>query len=340
MQSKSILLAVVALSVIGLTLTGCPKEPVLKISAGTMHFGVVEGPAPGQEQYETTKTFQVWNDGAAGTSVVFTVSATPAWIQVNPLTGQSLSADDKVTITVTIDRNYEAKSLDFVTGVVKVDAGFDVKNVGVTTAPNYYTEAFNNENLFDLDQTQLAFEPNGGPSFYGVEKSVISAFPTDPAGGLMLDFEAFGDPVLAMPFGGEDVPFYGKNYDTLYISSNGWVSFGQAGNDATSYQNHFKAPQISGLNVDATQAGSEVSFLQDEDKLIITYENCPTAGAPASPNDFQIELFFDGRIHLNYLNVDPAMQGVVGLSYGMGGTGALPDGFLESNLNTDTLKSN
>ncbi len=336
MRSKSLIIMGVALTLVGMTLAGCPKNAALKVSVNTMHFGVTAGPPA---EYETVKTFQVWNDGAAGTSVVFNVTAQPAWLTVNPTTGQSHSAADKVTITVTVNRDYAAKALDFINGSITVDAGTQKQTIAVTNAPDYFTQAFSATKPIDLDQMQLLFTPNGGPNYYGLETSAVTEFPTDPAGGLLLDFGAYGDPVQASPFGGEVVPFYGKNYSTLYISSQGWVSFGEPGANPNSYANHFKAPQISGLGINAAQSG-DVSFLQDADKLIITYENCPTAGTTASLNDFQIELFFDGRIRVSYLNVDPAMQGVIGLSYGMGATGGLPADFLESDLNTNPLKAN
>lgn len=333
-MNKSMWLVVVVLVAAGVVLTGCPKEPALSVSPKSLHFGIVGGTV-----YETTKTFQVWNSGAAGTTVVFTVSANKGSINVDPTTSQSTGEDNKITITVTIDRAYveDAKAADYASGVITVEAGFANDTVAVTTAPDYYTEAFSAG--MDLDHLKLTFTPSGGLSFYSLETAPITDFPTDPAGGLVLDFDAFGDPVKAAPFGDEQVPFYGKNYDTLYISSQGWVSFGQPGNDPTTLGNHFKVPQISALVVDATQPGSMVSFLQDADKLIITYENVPTQDPPGGTNNFQIELFFDGTLQLSYLDVDPAMVGVIGLSSGAGQAGLPPSDFLESDLNTAPIKA-
>ncbi len=328
----------VVLLAAGLGLAGCPKSPQLDVSAATLHFGLVEGTVPGTMVYEVEKTVQVWNGGAAGTSVVFDVSADKPWIQVTPPHGQSDGASDKVAVTITIDRSYtEAKAAGFASGTVTVDAGFAKRTIAVTTAPDYFTEAFAAGT--NLDKVKLTFTPSGGPSFYALSNSAITAFPTDPAGGLVLDFEAFGDPIKAAPFGGEQVPYYGQNFDTLYISSKGWISFGEPGTNPTTLGNHFKAPQISALSVDASQPGSMVSFLQDADKLVVTYENVPTLSDPSGTNDFQVELFFDGRIQVSYLNVDPAMAGVIGLSNGLGQNGLPPADFLETTLNTGAAKA-
>lgn len=339
MRRFTMVLVLMALVFAGMGLTGCPKQPKLAMSVKSMHFGVVEGPAPGSQVYETERAFQVWNSGAPGTTMVFTVVTDQPWIEVTPAMAVSTGKNDKVTVTVTINREYDenAKVPAYATGQVTVQAGFADAKVCVTTAPNYFTEIFTAGT--DLDKVQLGFTPSGGPSYYLLDTASITDFPTDPTGGLLLNFGAYGDPVKAGLFGDATVPFYGVNYDTLYISSRGWISFGQPGNTPNTIGNHFKTPQISALNVDAAGPGSMVSYLQEPDRLVITYENAPTAGAPGYPNDFQVEMFFDGRIQVSYLNVDPAMAGVMGLSSGLGRGGMAPADFLESDLNTQPLKA-
>jgi len=323
-------------------LTGCPCGPQLCISTNTLHFGVVEGTIPGTWEYQTVLTFQVWNGNPCGTTLVFTVSSDEPWITAVPDLNQSTGPDDKITVTVTIDREYSdlAKALAFATAHITVEAGIAQEIVTATTAPDYFTQGFSSG--IDVGGWAFTYQPNGGPSFYGATKSPIVDFPTDPAGGLVLSFDDFGNPIQAGLFGGETVPFYGINYDTLYIASQGWISFGVPGSTPTSYGEHFAAPQISALPVDATQPGSMVSYLQDAEKLIITYENVPTAGSPATSNDFQVEMFFNGTLRISYLNVDPAIVGVLGLSAGVGQGGLAPDDFVPSDLsnyNTGPLKA-
>lgn len=329
-------------------LAGCPpRGPVLDVSVNTLHFPCDSATGV----CETVLTFEVGNSGSG--TLVFSVSADQPWIGVSPASGNIEAGEGPVTLEVTIDREYsevlKSGFPEFSTGVVTVQSDNSKREVVVTTAPNYFTQVFQAGN--DLDGLELNFQPDGSLSFYAIQKQTgITDFPTDPSGGQMLPFDdpdfvsAFGDPVATVPLGGKTVPFYGKSYDTLYVSSQGYVAFGEPGNVPASPGAHFAAPQISALPVDATQAGSMVSLLQDAQKVTVTYENVPTAGVPplkTSENDFQVELFFNGNIRISYVNVDPTAQGVVGLSSGQGQDGQAPDQFFPTDLsgaNTGALK--
>lgn len=327
-----------ALLLSAVLLAGCPPRPDLAVSATAHHFGI----DPNTGDYETEWNFQVWNSGKRGTTLVFTVEAAPPWVEILPTTvGQSTGSDDKITFTARINRDYsDLKALDFAKGVITVKSSVRDRAINVTTAPDYFTEAF--QNGTDLDGTAITLTPNGGPSFYGKTKSDIDEFPTDPAGGFLLNFGAFGNPVRAGLFGDATVPFYGKDYSELFISSGGWVSFGKRGNAPATLGAHFATPQISMLPVVGTDPNAMVSYLQDDDKLVITYEDAPSANGAGDLNDFQIEMFFDGRVRLNFLNVDPTISGILGLSVGSGVGGIPPADFLESDLtdaNTAPLKA-
>lgn len=333
--------AACCLALAGTLLAGCPPAPKLGVSTTSHHFGI----DPNTQTYETVFAFQVFNSGCEGTDLVFSATATEPWISLDVPSTTSTGKDDKVTITVTIDREYsEAKSTatGFATGAIEITSSVGSATVGITTAPNYFTA--NIINGGGLEGLALTFKESNGPSFYEETKTPITGFPTDvsSADTYGLDFGLFGDPIRAGLFGGETVPFYGMDYDTLFISSDGWVSFGEAGNTPATLGDHFAAPQISLLPVDATAPGAKVSYLQEADKLVITFENVPTAGAPGFGNNFQLELFFDGTIQISYLDVDPVISGVVGLSVGNGANGVPPTDFLESdltNVNTGTLKT-
>lgn len=322
-------------------LAGCPPAPKLGVSATSHHFGIDTN----TQEYETVFAFQVFNNGTDGTELVFNVTPSEPWISVDVPDTTSTGKDDKVTITVTIDREYsEAKSsgIGFATGEIDISSSVGDATVAITTAPDYFTENITAGG--DLEGLALTFRESNGPSFYEQTKTAITGFPTDISGEdtLGLDFGLFGDPIRAGLFGDETVSFYGVEYDELFISSDGWVSFGTEGNSPSTLGGHFAAPQISMLPVDATAAGAKVSYLQEADKLVITYEDVPTAGAPGFDNNFQLELFFDGTIQISYLDVDPVISGVVGLSVGNGVNGVPPADFLESDLtdvNTAPLKT-
>lgn len=321
-------------------LTGCPQAPVLKVSTNTLRFGVDDA---NPSTLETVQTFTVFNNGARDTTLVVNITANQPWISATPSNATSTGADDVITVTVTIDRDYSnLKALEFAAGTITVESSVGTELISLTTAPEFFTEAFNTG--ADLEGLSLTFRPNGGPNFYEATKTAITAFPTDPtsASQFPLSFDIFGDPVEAGLFGGETVSLYGEDYARLYISSDGWVSFGEQGNNPITFGQHFEVPQISGPGVDGADPGATVTYQQDDDKLAITYQNAPTAGAPGSPNDFQIEMFFDGTIQVSFLNLDPALSGIIGLSSGAGLNGAQPTDFLPSdltNVNTGTLKT-
>lgn len=330
--------------VAGLALTGCPKkEPELAVSATSHHFGIDPNSDPNAPEYETEWQFQVWNSGHEDTELVFDASANQPWVTLDIPDHTSEGPDDRITVTVTIDRFYSevAKAApQWASAIITVSSSVANELIEISTAPEYFTQSFSAGT--DLEGLALTFTPNGGPSFYEQTVEEIDDFPTDPAGGLVLDFDFMGDPIQAGLFGEGTVPFYGMYYDTLYISSGGWVSFGEPGQAPETLGDHFAASQISALNVDGTHPNAMVSYLQEEDKLIITYENAPTADAPGFGNDFQLEMFFDGRIRVSYPSVDPAMSGVIGLSSGLGAGGLPPADFTQSDLsesNTAPMKA-
>ena len=121
----------------------------------------------------------------------------------------------------------------------------------------------------------------------------------------------------------------------------GFISLGTPGTAPTDLGGHFGSPKVSGLPVDAL-LGGEVSVLQTEEAVVVTYDDVPTKGAtpvPGNLNDFQIELFFDGTIRVSYVDADPDASGVIGLSFGNGDGVNPPDGFVESDLTNANTKA-
>jgi len=191
--------------------------------------------------------------------------------------------------------------------------------------PDYFTEVFVGD--FDLDNFSVTFFPDGTGDYYGMCGGEIDALPTDPAGGARL-YLGDDDYTLVSLSGGERVWLYGVSYGQFYVGSNGYLTFGSGDSDYTeSLEDHFDRPRISGLfdDLDPRSQGT-ISWKQLGERAAVTYQDVPEYGS-SNNNTFQIELFFDGKIRVSWLQVDSG-DSIVGLSAGNG----LPDDFFESDL--------
>lgn len=179
---------------------------------------------------------------------------------------------------------------------------------------------------FDLQFKRIAFWPNG-PTAYDVRRVVMTDFPTNPADGerIWLNDDDFERIDLTE---GKEVILFGVPYSSLYVASNGRITFG--GSDGAyeeSLSEHFSLPGISAFFDDLNPAeGGKVSYREESDRVAVTYQNVPEYGT-SNLNNFQIELFYDGRIRVTYLGM-AATDAIVGVSAGSG----TPLGFVETDL--------
>jgi subtilisin family serine protease len=199
---------------------------------------------------------------------------------------------------------------------------------------DYFTELYNFEYPFDpLDPNRndmanctLTLIPDDSGSFYQACRSETTAFPVDPNGGTSISLR--DDDYIQIDLGNEQVEFYGISYGTIYIGSNGYITFlsGDAGY-LENYENHFDLPRISALfdDLDPSSAGT-VSWKQLDDRFVVTYENVPEFSL-FNANSFQVEMFYNGKIRITYLDI-AASDGLIGLSEGYG----FPLYFVESDL--------
>jgi len=193
------------------------------------------------------------------------------------------------------------------------------------TVPDYFTEQFDNSDN-DVSQQTLTFVPSLSCDKYNVCREEATEFPVDPAGGTSITLR--DDDYYPVGLSGKTISYYGNNYGTFYIGSNGYVTFTSGDVRYTeSLADHFDLPRISGLFNDLTPgAGGEVSWKQLDNSVVVTFENVPEYNQ-ANSNSFQIEMFYNGRIRITWLEIE-AQEGIMGLSGGEG----VPAGFLESDL--------
>ncbi len=198
--------------------------------------------------------------------------------------------------------------------------------IRTTRGSGHFTEMFE-ISPFDLDNMSLEFTPDGSPDFYSLCRTPIAQLPTDPAGGAVLYVGDDGFATVSLS-GGAQVALYGQMSTTLYVGSNGYVTFGQGDTDfSESLTDHFDTPRISALfdDLDPGSTGT-VTWQQLADRAVVTFLNVSEYGA-GTTNTFQIEMFYNGRIVVSYLSV-AAADGLAGLSAGLG----VPANFEPSDL--------
>ncbi|MCP3903876.1 MAG: hypothetical protein GY715_09595 [Planctomycetes bacterium] len=194
--------------------------------------------------------------------------------------------------------------------------------------PDHFTEQFAGSG-FDLSNTTVKYVPDGTGDYYGVCATEALEFPTDP-NGPNPHLLTLGDDTWAQAYCSPYwVNLYGFPYEHIFVNSNGNLTFN--GNDGSTYDEtfdrHFKVPRVSALFDDLNPgAGGTVSYRKTSDRMAITFENVPEYGSTNS-NSFQIEMFYDGEIHITWLEIG-VQDGIAGLS----GGGGLPTLFAETDL--------
>lgn len=184
-------------------------------------------------------------------------------------------------------------------------------------AQDYFTEEFSAADN-DLDNRILRLVPDGSLHYYRACGNPITALRTDPAGGTQIPLSDDASAARTLS-DGKTVELYGAQYDTFYVGSNGYITFGSGDNVYTpSLDAHFGLPRISALfrDLNPSTAGAAVSWKQLGDRVAVTWQNVPRFNGSDS-NTFQIEMYFDGKITIAWLGID-VIDGVAGVSEGSG----------------------
>lgn len=255
------------------------------------------------------------------------------WLELDPNAGAVAPASTN-DINVIFDANQPPGTYEGYI-VISTEDACDIEiPVRMTVEPSdYFTELFeadyfepNSPNCNDMANRSVIFVPDGSGNYFSVCSSGATYFPVDPNGGTIVSLRDDDyEPVILQS---HDVNFYGTDYDTFFISSNGYITFVSPDiSCAESLVVHFGLPRISPLFDDLDpSAGGTISWKQLSDRIAVTFENVPEYSLSNS-NSFQVELFFDGTIRITWLDID-CLDGLVGLSEGMG----LPADFVESDL--------
>ncbi len=290
--------------------------------AGFASSGPVGGPFT-----VTASLFTLTNTSA--TAISWTASADAGWLTLSQSSG-ALASGASTTVTVSLDSGAQSLPAGIYAGAVTfydVTTGLSqTRNFTLKIGqPDFFTELFDTSANDTANQSFL-FAPNGSTSFYAATRAVAAAFPTDPAGGTTLTLSDDSNAVVTLT--GASVSLYGTSFTSFYVGSNGYVTFGAGDTGySESLASHFASRRIAALYDDLNpSAGGTVSWRQLADRAAVTFQNVPEYGTNNS-NNFQIELFFDGRIRITILSI-AATDGLIGLSRGTG----LPAGFAESDF--------
>lgn len=196
-------------------------------------------------------------------------------------------------------------------------------------ATDWFTEDFSTGNDLDFHRIEFTPTPNLPNKYVACTTSGVSGYNVDPAGGNIVSLG--DDEYLVVSLSqGHKVYLYGVAYDTVYIGSNGYLTFTQGDTqNKESFESHFSLPRVSGMFDDLKpNKGGTISWKELPDRFVVTYDNVRSDGIISNDTvSFQIEMFYDGKVAITWLLIDP-LDGLAGLSEGKG----VPQNFSESDL--------
>jgi Zn-dependent metalloprotease len=264
------------------------------------------------------------------TSLNWSLAQSQPWATLSPSSG-TIPVGGSNGVTISINSAANGLPMGIYTNTITFSNTTDGTTLGrqillAVAQPNYYVE------LFDAGDNDLAYQswtftPTGSSDSYAVCRQSATNFPTNPAGGttVLLGDDSYAQVTLS---GTNTVAIYSLRTNVFYIGSNGYLTMMAGDTTYTeSYAAHFSLPRVSALFDDFYPPGSgTISWRELSDRVAVTYTNILEYNSTATVN-FQIEMFFDGRIRLTYLAIG-ITDGLVGLSPGQG----IPLGFTETNF--------
>jgi signal transduction histidine kinase/DNA-binding NarL/FixJ family response regulator len=150
-----------------------------------------------------------------------------------------------------------------------------------------------------IDHRSIQFAPNtsGG---YDISE-IPFHFESELGQNLELTDEPRGAPgTIEVAY---DFPFYGQQYSRLFISNDGYVSFGALVDLWNLEYRLSNAPIFFALGMDLNpewNPAGGVYLRQEADQLTITYDHIQAFYYPEREYTFQVALYRDGRINLTY----------------------------------------
>jgi uncharacterized protein (TIGR03437 family) len=177
-------------------------------------------------------------------------------------------------------------------------------------------------NPFDLDNKTLSFQPSAPSAArykFTVSGSTYSG--DDATNGTPLNGIQDDDSrSLALPF---TFPFFGATYNSIYVNSDGNLTFGQGDADTSARslgRMTAGAPRISPLfaDLDPSRSLNGLTVLSAADRFVVTWTAVPDYSSSGGSilHTFQVRLFPDGRIEFAWATVGAIASAVIGIAPG------------------------
>lgn len=201
-------------------------------------------------------------------------------------------------------------------------AAVDVGNIAVLSDDG---TLITNANSFDLDQQSLLFQPVAGG--YTLQASAGGFDSAAAAQGLLLNPAPASNPQNIGDDGSRELslgfsfPYFGSDYTSVFVNSDGNLTFGSG--DAASTDRSLGrflagAPRIAPYFADLDpSAAGQLTYLATPDRFVVTWNQVPDySSSGIGPREtVQVSLSPDGTIQFSYSGIN-GRKAVVGLSPG------------------------
>ena len=171
-------------------------------------------------------------------------------------------------------------------------------------------------NAFDLRLRAFRFEPVDGESY----RVIASDASFDPSGGTSL---ALTDDDASLQSLGFPFTFFGEVYDSVYVNSDGNLTFGESDTAHTARdlgRFSYGPPRIGPYFADLDPERGKVSVLRGEGTILFVWDAVPRyeSGGTTEFNSFSVRLWSNGNIDFTFGEKLLAAESVVGISPGSG----------------------
>jgi hypothetical protein len=200
----------------------------------------------------------------------------------------------------------------------------DLSNLSSFVSSDMYAiyQRFDETYPVDLDGMTITFIPNGSYTAYTVTTSSLTwdSSEGDLSSGDATQCDDCYD-TLSLDF---IFTFFGVEYDTVFIGSNGYLTFGYGDSTYTESVEYFLAgnPRISAMFDDLDTRGGEtigddILVYSNSQKLVVTERNIQHYPTTGTSNTFQFVLYANGAIQISYDGIaDLSTGSIAGISPG------------------------